>query len=77
MKRVMQKLISDVQVSGGLLKFGNGTHAPASDPSWIDLGETVLEVKDELEALGEPVELTIIDISDEYMSCDEYDDSGA
>lgn len=77
MKKALLSLISNVQATGGLLQYGNGTCAPAGDPTWTDLGDTVLDAKAALEDAGETVDLTIQDLSDEYESCDEYDDSGA
>jgi len=72
MKKVLMNLISDIQVSGGLIEYGNGTCAPLADPTWIDLGETILNAKKALELDGERVELNVIDVSDKCQTCDDY-----
>ncbi len=73
MKNVLLKLIDDIQVSGGVLLYGNGTYAPVGDPTWTDLGETILEAKEALESAGEEVELDIQDVSERFQTCEDYD----
>jgi hypothetical protein len=36
-----KKLVEIVSATGGLLKYQDGTIAPAGDPDWIDLGDAV------------------------------------
>lgn len=73
MKNVLLKLIDDIQVSGGVLLYGNGTCAPLGDPTWTDLGETIMEAKGALEAAGEKVKLDVHDVSDKFETCEDYD----
>lgn len=41
-EQVLDKLIETVNVTGGLIAFPDGTHAPNADPDWIDMGDVYL-----------------------------------
>jgi hypothetical protein len=42
-------LIETINAAGGLLRFADGTVAPACDPDWVDLGEAYLAACTETE----------------------------
>ena len=50
MRDALQKFLSTIQSTGGLLEFEDGTFAPAADPDWIDLGDAALAALRALEA---------------------------
>jgi hypothetical protein len=52
-----QKLVETVAATGGLVKFPNGTIAPAGEPDWIDLGDAVLAAQGLLAGRGVKVKL--------------------
>lgn len=39
----MNQVITTIEITGGVLRYPDGTHAPAADHDWIDLGEAYLE----------------------------------
>lgn len=64
----LKNLIDTIETTGGLVRYSDGIVAPAADESWIDLAEVVLQAKEELDAQGESVKLTITDV--DYSSKD-------
>lgn len=44
----LDRLISAIEVTGGLIAYENGTYAPYADPDWIDLGDAYLAACEEL-----------------------------
>ena len=59
MKQVLIALVGDIQATGGLIQFSDGLVAPKAEPSWTDLGSTVLMARDELQDSGHSVKLDI------------------
>lgn len=62
MKDVLIELIDNVQATGGLIKFSDGLTAPQADPTWTDLGATILKVADALEKEGVNMRLEIEEV---------------
>lgn len=65
----LKNLISLIHQSGGLVNC-NGTHAPAADPEWSDLGEAILSAHTCLATQGIDVRLQVQDFDgtvDEYL----------
>jgi len=52
-----QKLVRTVSATGGLVKYSNGTIAPAGDPDWIDLGDVVLTAQGLLAGHGVKIKI--------------------
>ena len=52
-----RKLVITVAATGGLVKYSNGTIAPAGEPDWIDLGDAVLAAQGLLAGQGVKVKL--------------------
>jgi hypothetical protein len=69
MRKVLESLIDDIQSTGGLITFNDGLSAPATDPTWTDLGATVLEAHAALEKEGVSIRLYINEV--EHASTDE------
>ena len=65
---VLKQLITDIDATGGLIKFSDGNHSPKADPSWLDLGMTVVAAEKALIALGYEVSLSVEEV--EYSSCE-------
>lgn len=68
MKDILIELITDIQNTGGLIEFSDGLTAPAADPTWTDLGATVLKAHEELEKAGVVLRLNIEEV--DYSSDD-------
>lgn len=65
---VLKQLISDIDSTGGLIRFSDGHYAPKADPYWTDLGMTVKAAEEALTSQGDEVTLNIEDV--EYASSD-------
>jgi hypothetical protein len=61
-------LIKDVNTAGGLIRFTDGLTAPAAEPSWTDLGATILQAHEALKADGVTLGLYAygVDTTSEY-----------
>lgn len=68
MQEALISLIQDVQATGGIITFTDGISAPAVDPTWTDLGKTVLMAYDALEKEGIEIRLYVDEV--EYSSKD-------
>ena len=62
MKDVLIELIDNVQATGGLIEFSDGLTAPQADPTWTDLGATILKAHDALEKEGVNMRLQIEEV---------------
>lgn len=63
-------LITTINVTGGVVAFSDGTHAPQADPEWIDLAEAYLRACEEKGV--EPLVHRDIDLAETYLrSCEE------
>lgn len=72
MKDVLISLISDIQATGGLIAYSDGSYAPVADHTWTDLGETVIAAKRTLEAEGIEVELSIDNVEQDSSEAELY-----
>jgi hypothetical protein len=52
-----RKLVETVAATGGLIKYPDGTFAPAGEPEWIDLGDAVLALQSLL--IGEGIKVRL------------------
>ncbi len=43
MMKPLLSIVEDAQRTGGLLRFSDGLYAPAADPTWVDLGQTIFD----------------------------------
>ena len=59
---LMNTLIDDVHSSGGLIKYSNEVFAPAAEPTWTDLGLSILNIQTHLESMGVESRLLITDV---------------
>lgn len=57
--RQLTLLVKDIEATGGLIKLPNGSHAPAADPDWPDLGDRIFQVHQFLEDAGHHEPLSI------------------
>ena len=55
-------LITDVQNTGGLIEFSDGLFAPAADPTWTDIGQTIFQAHSALESNGITLRMNIEDV---------------
>jgi hypothetical protein len=61
-ERSQISLIKDVNTAGGLVRFTDGLTAPAAEPSWTELGATILLAHEALKADGVVIGLHSYDV---------------
>jgi hypothetical protein len=71
-KESLISLVSDVQATGGIIEFSDGLSAPSADPTWTDLGNSILKAHTELEKAGVEIRLTITDADCLSSEAEEY-----
>jgi azurin len=57
----LKKLVSAVEVTGGIVAFSDGTFGCALDKDWADLADAVIAAHKALESAGVRSKLTITD----------------
>ena len=57
--KVLKSFVEDIQATGGLIAYPDGTYGCAADPDWIDLADDAIAAQAVLEANGIQVILTI------------------
>jgi hypothetical protein len=60
---LLQGLIDDIHSTGGLIEFNDGMYAPATDSTWTDLGNSIINIENHLEKLGCAPKLLIDEVS--------------
>jgi hypothetical protein len=62
LRAALISLIKDVNTAGGLVRFTDGLTAPAAEPSWTELGATILLAHEALKADGVVIGLHSYDV---------------
>lgn len=72
MQDVLIDLIQNIQATGGIITFSDGLSAPAADPTWIDLGDTVLKAHEALTKENIHIKLYIEDVDYSSKEAEDY-----